>query len=126
LKFCCNRRRHKGPVRSTSFLPRHQLEVGGQLHTPAALPPVKKSLVNYWTRDCVGSRTHLNEVEKRKFFTLPRPEVLPIRHPARSQLICRLHPTGSPSYMVHHTVLSALLYEYTDCLCYPHTQLSWS
>jgi hypothetical protein len=47
------------------------LEGSGQLQAPAALPPEKEPLVFIGKEDCVGPRTGLDEVEKRKFLPLP-------------------------------------------------------
>jgi hypothetical protein len=45
LLYAENRHGWEWMYRSTSAWPRHCLEVRAQLHTPAALPPVKKPLV---------------------------------------------------------------------------------
>jgi hypothetical protein len=45
----------------------------------------------------VGPRTGLNDMEKRKFLTLPGLELRPLVRPARSQSLYRLRYTGSPS-----------------------------
>jgi hypothetical protein len=50
-----------------------ELEVSGQVHAPAALPPGKKPHVTYWIGGWVGPRASLDDVEKRKFLTLPGP-----------------------------------------------------
>jgi hypothetical protein len=42
------------------------MEVSGQLHAPAALPPEKEPLIP------IGSRAVLDAVVKRKIFSLPR------------------------------------------------------
>jgi hypothetical protein len=46
------------------------LEVSDQLHSPAALPLWKESAYPL-DRRLVGPRAGLDDVEKRKFFTLP-------------------------------------------------------
>jgi hypothetical protein len=43
----------------------------------------------------VGPRAGLDEVEKRKFLTLPGLELLPLGRPARSQSLYRLRYPGS-------------------------------
>jgi hypothetical protein len=43
----------------------------------------------------VGPRIGLHDVEKRKFFTLPGLELLPLRRSARSQFLYRLRYSGS-------------------------------
>jgi hypothetical protein len=53
--------------RSTYSSPRHWLEVSGQLHTPAALPPRKKILSTHWLEGRVGPRTNLEDIGRRKF-----------------------------------------------------------
>jgi hypothetical protein len=46
------------------------MKVSGQLHATAALPR-GKSPATHWTADRVGHRISLEDVEKRKFLTLP-------------------------------------------------------
>jgi hypothetical protein len=47
------------------------MEVSGQLHAPAALPPGKDTLAGtHWTGGWVGPRAVLNTVEKRKVRSL--------------------------------------------------------
>jgi len=46
------------------------MEVSGQLHAPAALPPVKELPGTYWTGGWVGSRAVLDAVLKE---TVPSP-----------------------------------------------------
>jgi hypothetical protein len=43
----------------------------------------------------VGPRAGLDDVEKRKFLTLPGLELRPLRRPARSQSLYRLRYPGS-------------------------------
>jgi hypothetical protein len=52
--------------RSTFCWPRQQLEVSGQLHVPAALPPGKEPLV---TVGWVGPRAGLDDMEVNIFYT---------------------------------------------------------
>jgi hypothetical protein len=70
------------------------MEVSGQLHAPAALPPGKSSGTHFiggW----VDPRASLEDLEKRKFFTLPGIELRTIGRPARSQSLSRLSYPGS-------------------------------
>jgi hypothetical protein len=75
--------------RSTFSWPRHYLEMSGQLHAPAALPPGKNPGTH-----CIGgwvdSRAGLDDLKKWKFLTLPGLEPRPLRRPARSQSLYRL------------------------------------
>jgi hypothetical protein len=59
--------------RSTFSSPRHWLQVNGQLHVPASLPPLVRRLD--------GPKVGLDDLEKRKFFTLPGLELRPRRRP---------------------------------------------
>jgi hypothetical protein len=73
------------------------LEVSSTLHAPAALPLGKNSPVPIgeevgWA---VGPRASLDDVEKRKFFTLPGPELQLLGRQARSQSLYRLRYPGS-------------------------------
>jgi hypothetical protein len=43
----------------------------------------------------VGPRAGMDDMEKRKFLTLPGLELRPLRRPARSQLLYRLRYPGS-------------------------------
>jgi hypothetical protein len=55
----------------------HFLDLGtswrlsGQLHAPATLPPGKEPPDTRWIEGWVGPRGGLDDVEKRKFLTLP-------------------------------------------------------
>jgi hypothetical protein len=48
------------------------LEVNVQLHAPVALLPGKEPPVSHWIGGWVGSKAGLDDVERRKFFILPR------------------------------------------------------
>jgi hypothetical protein len=47
------------------------MEVSGQLHVQAALPSRERAPGFYWVGGCMGPRTSLEVVEKRKNFSLP-------------------------------------------------------
>jgi hypothetical protein len=49
----------------------------------------------HWIGGWVGPRAGLDDVEKRKFLTLPGLELRPLRRPARSQSLYRLLYLGS-------------------------------
>jgi hypothetical protein len=53
--------------------------VNGQLHAPAALPPGKEPPGTHWIRDWVDPRAGLDDLEKRKFLTLPGLQLRPPR-----------------------------------------------
>jgi hypothetical protein len=46
------------------------MEVNGQLHDPAALPPEKRTPGTNWIGGCVGPRIYLEAVAKEKFLAL--------------------------------------------------------
>jgi hypothetical protein len=73
------------------------MEVNGQLHLPAALPPEKEPLVPHWIGGWVGPRAVLDAVVKRKIPS-PRKELNPRtpERPVRSQALYRLRYRGSP------------------------------
>jgi hypothetical protein len=52
--------------------------VSGQLHDPAALPPEEIAPGTHWIGGWVGHRAGLDDVEKRKFCTLPGLELRPL------------------------------------------------
>jgi hypothetical protein len=71
------------------------MEVSGQLHTPAALPPEERASGTLWIGGGVDPRAGLDDLEKRKFLTLPGLELRPLGRPARSQSLYRLRYHGS-------------------------------
>jgi hypothetical protein len=64
--------------------------MSGQLHAPAAL-----SSGAHWIGGCVITRARLDDLEKRKFLTLPRLELQPFIRSARSQSLYQLRYPGS-------------------------------
>jgi hypothetical protein len=62
----------------------------------------------------VGPRTGLDNVEKRKFLTLPGLELRPLSRPARSQSLYRLRYPGSS----HSGYLAKIFYSvlFTRCI----------
>jgi hypothetical protein len=64
--------------------------MSGQFHATAALPPG-----THWIGGWVDPRAGLDEVKKRKLFTLPVLELRPLGRPARSQSLYRLSYPGS-------------------------------
>jgi hypothetical protein len=71
------------------------MEVSGELHAPAALPPGKEPPGTYCVGGWVNPRAGLDHLERRKFLTLPGLELRPLRRPARSQSLYRLSYPGS-------------------------------
>jgi hypothetical protein len=69
--------------------------VSGQLHAPAALPPGERAPATHWIVGWVDPRAGLDDVEKRKFLTLPGFELRLLGRPARSQSLYRLRYPGS-------------------------------
>jgi hypothetical protein len=66
--------------------------VGGEW--PAS-PPAERAPGNHWVGGWVGPRTGLDDVEKRKFLTLPGLDLRTLGRPARSQSLYRLRCPGS-------------------------------
>jgi hypothetical protein len=69
--------------------------VSGQLHARAALPPGERAPGTHWVRGWVDPKEDLDDVEKRKFMTLPGLELRPLGRLARSQSLYRLRYPGS-------------------------------
>jgi hypothetical protein len=69
--------------------------MSGQLHVPAALPPGERAPGTHWVEGWVDPRASLDDLEKRKFLTLPRLKLRPLGRPARSQSLYRLRYPGS-------------------------------
>jgi hypothetical protein len=69
--------------------------MSGQFHALAALPPVERALGTHYIGVWMDQRTGLDNVERRKFLTLPVLELRPVGRPARSQSVYRLrYPKG--------------------------------
>jgi hypothetical protein len=64
--------------------------VSGQLHAPSAFPRVKEPPRYPLERRLGGPRAGLDDVERRKFLTLPGLELRSLGRPARSQSLYRL------------------------------------
>jgi hypothetical protein len=60
----------------------------------SASRPGRLTPSTHWIGGWVGPRAH-QDVEKRKFFTLPGLELRPLGCPARSQSLYQLHYPGS-------------------------------
>jgi hypothetical protein len=87
----------------------------GQLHAPTGLPLGKAPPPLYnWIGGWVDPRASLDDLEKRKFFTLPGLEVQPLSRPARSQSLYRLRYPGSNTI-----IYSMLIY------LFPFNSSSW-
>jgi hypothetical protein len=63
---------------------------------PGCFTPWKEPPVPNWIGGWVGPRAGMDDVEKRKFLTLPGLELRPLDRPARSQSLYRLrYPVSS-------------------------------
>jgi hypothetical protein len=62
---------------------------------PLPLYPRERAPVAHWIGGWVDPRTGLDDLENRKFFTLPGLELRPVGRPARSQSLYRLRYPGS-------------------------------
>jgi hypothetical protein len=69
--------------------------VSSQLHAPAALYPGERAPGTQWRGGWVDPRAGLDDVEKRKFLTLPGLELQPLGRPAHSQSVYWLFYPGS-------------------------------
>jgi hypothetical protein len=71
--------------------------------------PVEKAPGTYWIGGWVGPRVGLDDVEKRKFFTLPELELRPLGRPARTQSLYRLrYPVSHLSQFLRKTISDLL------------------
>jgi hypothetical protein len=66
---------------------------------PDRFTPTERASSTHWI-GWVGPRTGLDDMEKRKFLTLPGLELRPLSRPARSQSLYRLRYPGS--FFSHH------------------------
>jgi hypothetical protein len=62
---------------------------------PGRFTTAERAPGNHWIGGWVDDRPGLDDVEKRKFLTLPGLELRPLGRPARSQSLCRLRYPGS-------------------------------
>jgi hypothetical protein len=68
---------------------------------PGRYTPGERAPGTLWIGGWVDPRAGLDDVEKRKFLTLPGLELRPLGRPARSQLLYRLsYPDPSMIYVV--------------------------
>jgi hypothetical protein len=63
----------------------------------SALRPGERAPDGHWTGGCVGLRTGLDDVERRKILPLLGLELRPLGRPARSQSLYRLRCPRSPT-----------------------------
>jgi hypothetical protein len=66
---------------------------GGQFH-PRPLYSRERAPCTHWIRGWLDRRAGLDDVEKRKFLTLPGLELRPLGRPARTQSLYRLRYPG--------------------------------
>jgi len=57
------------------------MEVIGQLHAPADLPPRERAPGNHWIGDWMDPRTGLNAVVRKKKIHTPSGNPTPVVHP---------------------------------------------
>jgi hypothetical protein len=67
----------------------------------------------HWIGSWVDPRAGLDDLEKRKFFTLPGLELRPLSRPARSQSIYQLRYAGSVPRLNHSRFLTNPVYSMT-------------
>jgi hypothetical protein len=67
--------------------------VGGECSAsrPGRFTPCERAPGTHWKGGWVGPRSSLDDMEKKKFLTLPGLELQPLRRPACSQLLYQLH-----------------------------------
>jgi hypothetical protein len=76
----------------------HFLDLGTgwrSVSRPGRFTPWEKAPSTHWIGSWVDPRASLDDVEKRKFLTLPGFELRPLGHPVRSQSLYRLRYPGS-------------------------------
>jgi hypothetical protein len=88
--------------RSTSSLPRVLAGCDWSASCPCRFTPGGRALCTHYIRGWVDPRAGLEDVEKRKFLTLPGLKLLPFCRPARSQLLYRLRCPGSYYYYYYY------------------------
>jgi hypothetical protein len=83
--------------------------VSGQLHAPAALPPGKEPPGTHWIRGWVDPRAGLDDVEKRKFLTLPGPLDLSAVQPVASRYTDYAVPAQISTYLSTDIILTTIV-----------------
>jgi hypothetical protein len=78
--------------------------------TPGRFTPEERAPGTHWIGGWVGPRAGLDDVEKRKFLSLPGLELRPLCLPARSQLLDRLCYPGAPSLVLNRNNPTAELW----------------
>jgi hypothetical protein len=90
---------------------------------PCRFTPGERAAGTHWIRDWVDPRVSLDNVEKRRFLTLPGLELRPLGRPSRSQSLYRLSYPGSFTNAVSlskgarytHWIWGSHGSEYDDC-----------
>jgi hypothetical protein len=73
---------------------------------PCRFTPRERTPGTHWIGDWVGPRAGLDDMEKRRFSTLPALELRPHWRPARIQSLCQLRCPGTP---IPNTVASQIV-----------------
>jgi hypothetical protein len=73
------------------------MEMSGQLHGPAALPPGKEPPVTHWIGGCMGLRFGMDAVVSKKEIRSPRRESKP-DHPIVHPIASRYTDWGNPAH----------------------------
>jgi hypothetical protein len=79
------------------------MEVSGQLHTPATLPPGERAPSTHWIGGWVDPRASLDDVENRKFLTLPGLELQSLSCPLVASCYTN-YTIPAPNYVYVFTV----------------------
>jgi hypothetical protein len=82
---------------------------------PGRFTPGKRDPGTHWIGGWVGPRTGLDDVEKRKFLTLPGPELRPLGRLGRSQSLYRLRYPDSQTDTIERNTGFTLEWVNTDC-----------
>jgi hypothetical protein len=87
--------------------------VGGEWSAsrPGRFTPGERAPGTHWIGGWVGPRTGLDDVERRKFLTLPGLELRPLGRPARSQSLYRL---SRGLHTIRPILVSFLLHQHND------------
>jgi hypothetical protein len=93
--------------------------VGGEWSAlrPDRFTPGERAPGTHWLGGWVDPRTGLDDVEKRKFLTLPGLELRSLGRPARSQSLYRLRYPGSLFFTYNREILQIALA--TACPTHP-------
>jgi hypothetical protein len=88
--------------RATFFLTSALVAGEWSASRPGRFTPGERAPATHWTGGWVDPRSGLDDVEKRKFLTLPGLEIRPLGRPASSQSLYRMRYPGFVKMLIKY------------------------